>query len=96
MGWREVGPLTFLELSMIGNWKRFKIFLNVIQVKRVVIDQEGLLLMRESQDGRFLVKLFYLTLGQISSTHFPITLFGTLGSPPRLDFLLGKPRGVKF
>ena len=58
-------------------------------MKRVVIDQEGLLLMRESQDGRFLVKLFYLTL-------FPITLSGTLGSPPRLDFLLGKPRGVKF
>ena len=56
-----------------NNWELedFQSFLHVIQGKRVISNQEDLLLMKDVKDGRFLVKLFYKHLVPVRDPHFP-------------------------
>ena len=51
-----------LGLLMIGKWRRFK---------RILPNQDDLMLMREAKDGCFSVKLFYKVLFGSNSIVFP-------------------------
>ena len=98
---KEVLAVDCWELSRVeGGWSspRFSIafndweleevqdFLSVIQAKRVVIHEEDLLLVRESQDGRFSVKLFYLNMGQVPGTIFPYHFVWNPWVPTKVSF----------
>ena len=65
-------------------------FLLVIQEKRILPNQEAMMLMREVKDGRFLVKLSYMTLVQPLASLFPFRFVWIPWVPTKVcSFFLG-------
>ena len=67
---RKGSPLfarTFNDWEM----EEVQIFLQVLQGKRVIMDQEDALLMKDVKDGHFSVKHFYLLLATVQESLFP-------------------------
>ena len=86
-------------LTSFNNWEVEEVrnFLLPIQDKRVLLDLEDKLLMREAKDGRFLVELLYRTLDQPWHKCSCFAVFGISGSPPRwVFFYLGSLLGQIF
>ena len=80
-----------------NNWELedVQFFLHVIQGKRVISNQEDLLLMKDVKDGRFSVKLFYMHLVPAQDSPFPLCFVWNPWVPSKVGFLLGKLLGVE-
>ena len=66
-GWSPCFSRSFNDWEL----KEVRSFLHVIQGKRVISNQEDLLLMKDVKDGRFSVKLFYKHLVLARDPLFP-------------------------
>ena len=63
-----------------------QIFLHSLQGKRVILDQEDVLLMKNVKDGRFSVKHFYLILTTGQESLFPYCFVWNSWVPTKVGF----------
>ena len=66
-GWSPLFSRSFNDWEL----EEVQIFLQVIQGKRVIFNQEDVLLMKDVKGGRFSVKHFYLHLALVRDSLFP-------------------------
>ena len=71
---------------MIGKWRRLKNLLQALQDKRILPNQDDLMLMREVKDGCFSVKHFYKVLLGSNSIVFPHQLIWSNWVPTKMSF----------
>ena len=63
-----------------------QIFLHDLLGKRVILDQEDVLLMKNVKDGRFSVKHFYLRLTMGQESLFPFRVVWNYWMPTKVGF----------
>ena len=84
--WESFGDggslLGSLDLSVIENWKRLRIFLS--------LTGRDVLLMKDVKDGRFSVKHFYLYLSLSRDSLFPLCFVCNPLVPTKVGFFAGK------
>ena len=64
------GPLIFQDLSVIENWRMLQDFFFTLRNKKEFPGQDDKLLLKESKDEHFSMKLLHKTLSQSNSTLF--------------------------
>ena len=94
---REGGVWTPCFVRPFNGWEVEEIqnLFQAIQDKRILPNQDDLMLMREARDGRFSVKLLYKVLVGSNSIVFPHQLIWSNWVPTKMSFfLLGKLLGA--
>ena len=83
---KEIPHISYLCPFRDNQAVQIKDFLQVIQGKRVISNQDDVLLMKDVKGGLFLVKRFYLQLALVRDSLFPFRFVWNPWVPFRVDF----------